>query len=394
VLFTVTVDNTSRIEVLRFDSGERHVLVENATVARYVASGHVVYSQGGRLFALPFDQDDLRATGAAVPVVDGVSATQDGPGVFSVSRDGSLVYLPGTGRETVERTLTWVDLQGREEALPSKPRPYSWVRVSPDGARLAMEVNDLANTDIWVQDLERNTQTRLTFTPEPERYPLWSPDGRRVLYASNTDLFVKSADGTGEAGRVVSGLNAPVPYSWSTDGKSLLFVMGAPSDIFLLTLAGGAKPQPLIQTPFTETRPSLSPDGRWIAYHSNESGRNEVYVQPFPDVRQGRWQISADSGDSPVWSSNGRQLFYRRGGAIGGTLMAVTVEAGQAFRPGTPTTLFEGTYSATSGRAWDLAPDGRRFLMVKDETAQTSLAGSVVIVQNWFEELKRLAPAP
>ena len=371
---------------------ERHVLVENASVARYVATGHVVYSLEGRLFAVPFDQDQLRAAGAAVPVVEGVSATLDGPAAFSVARDGSLVYVPGTGRETVERTEAWVDMQGREVPLPTKPRPYMWARVSPDGSRVAMEVNDLANADIWVHDLVRNTQTRLTFAPAREQFSLWSPDGSRELFASGTDLFVKSADGTGEAERLAGGLNSPVPYSWSKDGKSLLFVMGG--DIYLLSLAGGAKPQPLIQTSFAETRPAISPDGRWMAYQSNESGRAEVCVQPFPDVKQGRWQISTDGGDSPVWSPDGRQLFYRQGSAIGFTLMGVTVEAGQAFKAGTPTVLFEGPYvSNTGSREWDIAHDGRRFLVIEEEGAPGTTAANIIVVQHWFEELKRLVPS-
>jgi serine/threonine-protein kinase len=399
VLFTAGVDNASRIEVLRFDTGERQIVIENASVARYVPTGHVVYSQVDRLFAVPFDQEQLLVTGPAVPVLDGVSVTSDGPATFSFSRDGSLVYLPGsvTGDD---RTLVWVDLKGGEAPLTAKPRPYSWVRVSPDGNRLAMEVDDSENTDIWIHDLVRNTQTRLTFDPGPDRFPTWTPDGRRVVFVSGTDLLAKSADGTGEVERLASGMNLPVPYAWSQDGKNLLLQMGQPSDIYVLSLGSDAKPQPLIQTPFAESRPAISPDGRWIAYTSSF----EVYVQPFPEVNGGRWQISTDRGDSPFWSPDGRRLFYRRPGAVGveGAMMAVTVESGQAFAPGTPSVLFEGRYDFVNGRTgftgnargWDIAPDGQRFLMLKQETLENNPVANIVVVQHWFEELKRLVPSP
>jgi serine/threonine-protein kinase len=389
VLFTATVGNVPRIEVLRFDTGERRVVAENAEVGRYAATGHVVYSQGGRLFAVPFDQNQFRATGPAVPVLDGVAETTDGPAVFGIARDGMLVYLPGTVGERAGVALVWVDRKGQEEPLAAKPRHYIAVRVSPDGRRLAMEVEEASNGDVWVHDLVRNTQTRLTFAPEAEGQPLWSADARRVLFASPTGLFVKSADGTGDPERVASDLSSPVPHAWSRDGKSLVFSMGG--DLYLLALAGDAKPQPLVQTQFTESHAELSPDGRWIAYSSNESGSFEVYVQPFPDISRGRWQISTDGGFSPAWSADGRELFYIRVGPFLG-IMAVPIDGREGFTAGLPKQLFAGPYNFDAqGRSWDVAPDGR-FLMLKPETVQQGSNRTLVVVENWLEELKRLVP--
>ncbi|MGH7341489.1 MAG: hypothetical protein ACREKH_13445, partial [Candidatus Rokuibacteriota bacterium] len=171
VLFTADVKNGSRIEVLRFDTGERAVLADRGTGARYIASGYVVYSDEGRLFAVPFDQDAMRLTGPVVPVLEGVAVTGDGPANFSVARDGTLVYLPGLGATGRQRTLVWVDLVGKEEPIAAMPRWYWWARVSPDGTRLATELDEQGNSDIWVHDLLRNTQTRLTFDPAEELRP-------------------------------------------------------------------------------------------------------------------------------------------------------------------------------------------------------------------------------
>ena len=392
VLFANTIKGQSRIELLRFDTGERVVLVDKGTSARYALTGHVVYSDAGRLFAVPFDLGALRATGSPVPVLEGVAVTSDGPAVFSVARDGTLVYLPGDVSGGSQRGLVWVDQQGVEEAIAATPRWYWWARVSPDGTRLALEVDDQGNSDIWIHDLARNVQTRLTFGPEPDRYPVWSPDGRRVLFSSGSDLLVKAADGTGEAERVATGLVSAIPYAWSRDGKTLLLQSDTPSaDIYSLEIGAGAVPQAVVRGPFFEARPALSPDGRWIAYQSGESARAEVYVRPFPDVDRGRWQVSTDGGDSPVWSQDGRRIVYRRGGQSE-TFLSVSVEAGlaQALTPGTPRMLFEGQFLAAGQRTWDMAPDGR-LLMIKSN-AQERLDEPAVIVQHWFEELKRLVP--
>ena len=392
VLFANTIKGQSRIELLRFDTGERVVLADRGSSARYVPTGHVVYSDGGRLFAVPFDLSALRATGSPVPVLEGVAVTSDGPAVFSVARDGTLVYLPGDVSGGSQRRLVWVDQQGAEEAIAAAPRWYWWARVSPDGTRLALEVDDQGNSDIWIHDLARNVQTRLTFGPEPDMHPVWSPDGRRVLFSSGSDLLVKAADGTGEAERVATGLVSTIPYAWSRDGKTLLLQSDTPSaDIYSLEIGSAASPQAVVRGPFFEARPALSPDGRWIAYQSGESARAEVYVRPFPDVDRGRWQVSTEGGDSPVWSQDGRRIVYRRGGQSE-AFFSVSVEAGpaQALTPGTPRMLLEGQFLAAGQRTWDMAPDGR-LLMIKSNT-QAGAAEPAVIVQSWFEELKRLVP--
>jgi serine/threonine-protein kinase len=261
----------------------------------------------------------------------------------------------------------------------------------PDNTLLQM------NTDVWIHDLGRNTQIRLTFGPEVDHSPIWTPDGRRVVMVSGSNLVSKSADGTGQAEPVSRGLNAPVPYAWSRDGRTLVLDEGAPPDIRLLSLDGDRKSQPLIETQFTNSRPAMSPDGMWIAYQSNESGRPQIYVQPFPEVNRGRWQVSTDRGDSPIWSPDGHELFYR--GRGGNTLMVVPVDTGQAFNPGTPDVLFQSAYLGSAGgtpgttrRAYDVAPDGQRFLMLRQGESSGQAFTGIVVVQSWFEELKRLAP--
>ena len=302
------------------------------------------------------------------------------------------MYVPGTAGG-IERSLVWVDRQGREEQIPAPTRSYSWVRVSPDGTRLSMEVQDRANTDIWIYDLARRTSTRLTFAPEADRYPVWTPDGQRVAYTSGSDIVWKPPDGTGDIERLLTGLNAPRPFSWSGDGKKLIYdVGGASGDVAVLSLDGERRPQALIETEFGTARPAMSPDDRWLAYQSNESGPYQIHVQPFPEVGGGRWQISTDGGLNPVFSPNGRELFYDTGNA----LMVVPIDTKTTFSPGTPQVLFQGAYfygpTGAGGRAYDIAPDGQRFLMLKNAGAGGSLSASIIVVENWFEELRQRVP--
>ena len=315
---------------------------------------------------------------------------------------------------------------GREEPLPAPVRAYQYPRIWPDGTRVALDVRDqeqdIWNWDFWIWDFARLTFTKLTFEPGSDEYPVWMPDSRRVVYSSGPpnaqNRFWKAADGTGVANRLEPSPNDQDPHSVTPDGSLLVFrEVGAPGaaptrqvDLMVLPLvravspspgpnaAGvGAPPQakPLIQTTFAEQNAEVSPGGQWLAYESNESGREEIYVRPFPDVEGGRWQVSTGGGRTPLWSRNGQELFYVTPEAV---LMGVRVERGSSWQSSVPTKILkcECLFAvAASGRTFGIAPDGRRFLMIKQGGENEAAAPqNPIVVQNWFEELKRLVPAP
>ena len=298
---------------------------------------------------------------------------------------------PGAGA-TAERTLVWVDRQGREEALAAPPRPYLHPRISPDGTRVAVAIADQEN-DIWVWDLARHTLNRLTFDPAPDFAPVWTPDGRRLVFFSQrgpeSGLFVQLADGTGTAERVATG--AP-PSAVTPDGTQVLFAITGNQDPAIAALDGTRRVRPLLTHPSVERNAIVSPDGRWLAYESDSSGRFEVYVRPFPDVQAGQWLISPAGGTRPLWARNGQELFYV---APGGALMARRVDPrDHAWRASTPTKVVDGPY-VTEGvrdrRTYDVSADGRRFLVIK-RSANEATAPQIIVVQHWTEELKRLVP--
>ena len=280
------------------------------------------------------------------------------------------MYVSGASVGPGRRSLVWVDRDGREEPIAMPARPYYAARLSPDGTRVAVEVRD-DNTDVWVHDLERGTQTRLTFDPGLDRFPFWTPDGERIAFSSDReggilDIFWKLAVVTGQPELVVADPNRRLDaWSWTPDGQSLLINEGGP-DIGIVTLGGDQARQPVLDEDFNEGTPEMSPDGRWMAYRSNESGRTEIFVRPFPDVAGGKWQVSNEGGNYPAWSPDGQELFYRAGD--GSALMGVTVETEPTFSAGIPETIIEGdyVYAPGQGRNWDISPDGQRFLMLKD----------------------------
>jgi serine/threonine protein kinase len=408
------IDGTGRpykTVVQSLESGERKVVFDGGG-GTYLSTGHFVYEAEGSLFAVPFDLDKLEFAGGPVSVMEA--------GMFGAFSDsGTYVYVPrtaGAGGSAAppKRTLVWVDRGGKEEPLGAEPNDYRQCRISPDGTKVALTVRIDGNRDIRIWDTVRKNLMRLTFNEAADINPLWTPDGQRVVFNSNSggasSIFGKKADGTGEVEKIGSAPDRMLfPWSWSGDGNTLVlseFSFAPPGmDIGTLSMEGDRQRKGLLQEEHAETDPRVSPDGRWMAYATNESGREEIYVRPFPDAESGgRWQVSTDGGNSPLWSPEGRELFYRNGDAA----MAVPVETDPAFSPGNPELLFRGTYYINDIPSlqitltpWDIHPDGRRFLMIKPaaETGGESPAESategprkIIIVTNWFEELKQKAP--
>jgi eukaryotic-like serine/threonine-protein kinase len=387
----------AQVVVQSLDTGNREVLIDAATDARYVPTGHIVFSFRETLFALPFDATALKVTGNRVPVVEDVAQMPSGASHFTFSQTGVLAYVPGDF-SPILRTLAWVDRQGRETPIGAPARNYTYPRVSPDGSRLAATVLDGRQEDVWIWDLTGQRFTRLTSDPTDDRYSEWTPDGRYIVFASQrggtAGLWRQPADG-GAAERLATTPSKPhewlVPSPVSSDNSRIVATLlpeGGSADLFMLVLDPSPRLEPLLKTPFAERSAEISPDGRWVAYQSTESGQFEIYVRRADLRSEERWLVSSGGGQHALWSRDGRELFYAqpRGG-----LMRVAVEAGSGWKAGAPTKLLEGPYIWTvpnfGGRLYDISPDGQRFLVLK--TVDTPEPSTIVVVQNWFEDLKR-----
>jgi dipeptidyl aminopeptidase/acylaminoacyl peptidase len=378
-----------------------------------VSTGHLVYVRLGTLMVVPFDPVRLAVTGGATGVIDGVMQAADRnasymantlAGQFTASDTGALVYLTGGAVAAADRSLAWVDRHGTSLSLPAPPRSYSGPRLSPDGQRVG--VNTLGPLQVWSVDIARGALSPVTVDGQSD-HGVFAPDGKRIVFRSRAagtegNLYWKAADGSGAVERLTDGGRSQTPSSWSPDGTTLAFMDEGESkgffqfDIWLLSIAD-RKTRALIHTAANEMTPEFSPDGRWLAYVSNESRRNEVYVQPYPGPGE-RHLISTNGGEQPAWSANGQELFYvQRGGFSGAgmpTLMSVKVATIPSFLAGTPEAIFESADLRIAwGRSYDVASDGRRFLLTLNKEAPTNLApAQMIFVQHWFEELKRLVP--
>ncbi len=407
VLFTIASQtgglDMAQVAVRDLRTGTHKVLLRGGSHGHYVASGHLVYIAAGTLRAIPFDPTRLETHGTAVPVLPRLATTGAGAGDFAVATDGTLVYVDVPGSLGANaRTLVWVDRTGKEEPVAAPPRAYEHPRLSPDGTRVALFSNDQED-DLWIWDLGRATLTRLTLPPGQAYFPLWTPNGRRIIFSSNRggqfNLWWQAADGTGAAERLTTSNNAQFLTGITPDGTAVVYDQGTPTmgrDLLQLALDGTRRVTPLLQTKFDEENGIVSPDGRWLAYESNSSGpsgRLEIYVRPFPNVDGGQWQVSTAGGRQPLWARSGKELFYF---GSDGTLLRVPVEAsGATLNAGTPMKLFEGRYytGVGTGRAYDVSPDGQHFLMIKAIGADATAAPpSLIVVQHWTEELKRLVP--
>jgi serine/threonine-protein kinase len=385
----------AQVAVVDLRTNTPKVLVRGATDAEYVPTGHLIYGQGGTLRAIGFDLERLEVKGASVPVVPQAVTNGSGANAFGVSRDGMLVYLAGSAAAAPTNTLVWVDRSGREEPLGVPARAWKSPRLSPDGTQLAANSND-AEFDIWIWDFVRRLLTRLTQHPRADFMPVWAPDGKHVFFASYrtgpANLFSQATDGTSPAEQLTHSPTLQAPTDVTRDGKQLVFFDLTTNDVMALDLDSDHRVQTLVQTPNAERNGTIAPDGRWLAYESNESGPSEIYVRPYPDVNGGRWLVSKGGGSRPRWARDGQELFYV---APPGSLMSVRVTGGKTWSAGDPIKLFEGRYYYGTppdlGVQFDVSLDGQRFLMMKPAN-DVPEAPSLVVVQHWLEELKQRVP--
>jgi eukaryotic-like serine/threonine-protein kinase len=396
-LFTVRTAEKAHVAVLRLDSGATQLLLEGRQ-PHYLPSGHLVFYRDGALWTARFDLRELVLAGDPVPVVQEVAASaSSGHAHFALSRSGSLVYLARTGTRPA-RYLAWVDRAGRESPLDVQPRAFTRLALSRDGARAAVGATEPEGPTVWLLSLARGTLTRFGAGPAAESAPIWAPDGRTLIFRSERQgggLVRAAADGTGAAERVTAtGGPIHTPYDVTPDGRTLLFSefhSYRDQRIGRVALDGQSPPEWLSAGGFAQLRPQLSPDGRWLAYQSDESGRFEIYVRPYADLESGRWQASDEGGTSPMWGPDGRELFYYHEGA----LMRVPVARGTTFVAGRPAALFRvPQYGERLGPSYGVSPEGRRFLVIRDDPAARDGAsrGQIMFVQHWVEELSRLVP--
>jgi eukaryotic-like serine/threonine-protein kinase len=373
------------VEAVSLADGGRKVLVRSGTHPFY-RDGRLFFLRSGSLYAVRFDPVTLVVTGSPVAILDGIRTETQGAGQVALSEEGTLVYVEGA--TAWQGTPVWVTRDGMAQRVGAPERVYGTFALSPDGRRVAFEVA-AATTDIWIYELGRGTFSRLTQDGD-NRTPVWSPDGRVVAYNTIRDgmrtVASRPVDGSGPETRLWSGSLQCAPYAWSPDAKSL--AMGCESkdsseDLYILTL-GDPTLRPFVITPFSDWGAHFSPDGKWIAYITDASGQYEVVVRPYPGPGS-LWQISIGGGEEPVWSGDGREIFYRNGTKW----MSVGVSTTGQFSATPPRVMFEGPYINVPNFSYDLAPDGR-FLLLQGPPASPAMHFNVVL--NWTEELKRIVP--
>jgi Tol biopolymer transport system component len=396
LLFTVVPVNSeagTKFAVLDFAKGAYHTVAKGGVNGRYAASGHLTYLTGATLFAVPFDLGRLVVLGDEVPVIEGVSMTgPPGTGDYTFSDEGQLVYVVGDA-EGGTTTLAWANRKGTTEILPGQARQnWGTGRASPDGRRIANSISrDKMGTDIWILDAQRGTTTRLTFGGDNTR-PIWTPDGSRIVYTATKDgksgLFAVPADGSGKPELLLATDTPGNPSSFTPDGKTLLYdqIVDKRRQVYVVDLSSRVRPgapRPLHHATGAELSAQVSPDGRWVAYQSNESGTWEIYVQPFPGPGP-KVRISTEGGQSPRWSRHGRELLYWANNPTS-RLTAVAIPPGPVLNPGAPNQVFQ----LLSGTTWDVTPDPDRLLV---ELTSDRSGTKIATVTDWFEELRRRAP--
>jgi serine/threonine-protein kinase len=410
VLFTMRAGLNaapSRIEVVSLDTGARRVIAERGANAHYAPTGHVIFAGdgllAGSLWAIPFDVRALRPSGSEIRVLDSLQS-RAGLSVFAMAASGTLAYAPRGARAPEE--LVWAGQAGADATLTDSPGNLIFPRLSPDGKRVAVTINQRGDlrSGIWILDLDRpRAPVLLSSRGQGDHLPVWTPDGTRVVFSSRRDagthdaaanLYWRRLDDSAEPERLTQSPHHQDPGSWSPDGGLLTFAeehQKTNFDVWVLDMKDRTS-RPLIQTPARERHPMISPDGRWLAFASDETGVEEVYVQPFPGGGQKVRVSTTGGGNEPLWARDGRRLFYRRATAV----VAVTVEDGPRLVIGSPEVLVRGAYETSAGNGapnYEVSADGRRFLMVRRNEIPDSADTRLEIVVNWFAELlPRLRP--
>ena len=405
VIFTQEIGGVYKITVQSLESGEKSIVAQGSD-AYYLPTGHLVYlDEKNNLVAQPFDLKKLKSTGPQVPMIEDIA--RFGPPEYAISNSGTLVYMSGTNGSSTERTLVWVNKSGNEEALAAPPNAYANISISPDDSKIALSIESNDETDIWIWDPSFENLRRLTFDGNSS-YPLWTSDGKHIVFSRQTQgigyLCRTAADGMGEIDQLLSLKNGALyPWSYSRDGKTLLLCEYAfagiqDMDISALSMKGDQEKRLLLNDKYWESQTKIAPNGQWMAYVSDDEGQGNVYVRPYPEIAKGKRQISMSGGHSPIWSPEGKQLFYRHGDEV----ISVPVGTGPDFSYGNPKILFRGMYLSVGYgiyeiTPWDISPDGNRFLMIKppqatDGESAAETPRKINIVLNWFEELKERVP--
>jgi serine/threonine protein kinase/Tol biopolymer transport system component len=394
VLFTVNNEaadlRAARAMVQSLRTGERKTVIESATDARYVDSGHLIFARDSTVFAVPFDRVRYEVRGTPTPVIEAVIHNRvSGVSHFAVAANGTLAYVP---EASSARTLVWLDRKGVATPVPAPSRAYGQARLSPDGTRAIVTVAE-QDRDLWMWDFGREALTRFTFTPDEENSGIWTPDGSRILFASGKGrergLYSRPANGSGSVIRLTTDPDMVDVLSAAPDGTVL--TRSRRDDGGWLSAGSWQRDSPLRRLAGGESvhwNARLSPNGRWLAYQSHESGRWEIYVRPFPALEHGRWQVSVDGGHGPVWRADGRELLFED--QYHGRVMSVSVETdGSTFSAGRPVALFPIKWFFEYGFGFDVSRDGQRFLMTRQIEPTAS---KIQVVLNWQEELKARVP--
>jgi serine/threonine-protein kinase len=402
VLSSVALRQTYNVDVstavLSLDTGEQEIILENSRNFTYMETGHLIYRQPdtANLMAVPFDLTNREVTGDSIRVLDGIRGANDFD--YAISENGTLAYVPGGSRGGHDHSLVWVDRQGTETLMTQEKGEFANPRISPDGKQVAVNIRESSGQRyLWLYDVEDDSFSRLTF--DGGGTPSWSPDGQWLIFQHGDlgeyGLARQPADRSRPMEKLTSGPNRQNTNSWSPDGQVVAFSENPrPSqDIGIYSLDGDGEPEYILTSPANECCARFSPDGKWLAYVSNELGQRHVYVRPYPKLDV-QWLISdaEEGGDQPVWSPDGKELFYRSRDKM----MVVSIQVkDQTLDTGKPRVLFEGAYASHSNppgmQYYDISPDGQRFLMMKEEQRREA-QGEIRVIQNWFEELKRLVP--